>query len=66
MEDITYEKAYAELQSILQELKEDSTPLDQLHDKVVRAKKLLKFCQEKLRVTSETVQSLLEGDSDKD
>ncbi len=64
MEDITYEKAYAELQKILQDLKAENTPLDQLHHKVVRAKELLKYCQESLRATSKAVHSLLEADED--
>lgn len=60
MENITYENAAKELEEILQLLKTDSISIDELAQKVERAAKLLKFCTEKLRVTEQKVNEIIE------
>ncbi len=60
MEELSYEKAYQELQSILTELKAHKIPLEKLQGKILRAKELLEYCKDNLRETSKSVQSLLE------
>lgn len=61
-EKLTYEKALAELQSIVNDLEEDAIGIDQLSEKINRAAELIGFCREKLRSTEEEVDRLLEGD----
>ncbi len=62
-EKLTYEKAMAELQSIVNDLQEDAIGIDKLSDKMNRAAELIRFCREKLRSTEEEVDRLL-GEKD--
>jgi exodeoxyribonuclease VII small subunit len=52
---LTYEKAFAELQQIVQELQDETISIDLLSGKVARASELISFCKEKLRKTAEEV-----------
>ena len=54
-EQQTYEKAYAELESIMQELQADQVGVDELTTKVKRAAELITFCNEMLRSTEAEV-----------
>lgn len=60
MKKESYESALVELQQIIQELQEGNTSMDDLADKSQRAKELIRFCKEKLRVTEEVVKALFE------
>lgn len=60
MDDITYEKAAAELEQILQELKEDKVTIDNLATKVERASGLIKTCSDKLRNTEDKVNGIID------
>lgn len=57
--DLTYDKAYAELKSIAQEIDNESITVDVLAQKVKRAADLIKFCQEKLRATETEVDKII-------
>ena len=46
----TYESAYVELQSILEAIQSEEVSLDALATQLKRAKELIQFCKEKLRV----------------
>jgi exodeoxyribonuclease VII small subunit len=48
-EKITFDMAYAAIEEIVQQIEAESIPLDQLAEKVKKAKELLAFCNEKLR-----------------
>lgn len=48
-EKITFDMAYAEIEEIVQQIENEAIPLDQLAEKVKRAKELIAFCNEKLR-----------------
>jgi exodeoxyribonuclease VII small subunit len=48
-EKITFDKAYAAIEEIVQQIESESIPLDELAEKVKKAKELLAFCNEKLR-----------------
>ncbi len=48
-EKITFDKAYAEIEEIVQQIENEAIPLDLLADKVKKAKELIAFCNEKLR-----------------
>lgn len=59
-QEITYEKAIAELQSLVNDLQEDAIGIDQLSVKIERAAELIRFCREKLRSTEEEIDRLFE------
>ncbi len=59
MENLTYESAAKELESILEQLKSDTITIDSLAIKVERASELLKFCSEKLRTTEGKVNDVI-------
>lgn len=48
-DNLTYEQAMAELQSIMQELQQEQVSIDDLSHKSERAQQLIQYCQEKLR-----------------
>jgi len=54
-EKLTYEKAYSELERIMQDLQEDKISVDELTGKVKRAVVLITFCNEMLRSTEAEV-----------
>jgi exodeoxyribonuclease VII small subunit len=56
---LTYESAMAELQEIISGLETSEVGIDDLTEKIVRAKELGTFCREKLRKTDEDVKKLL-------
>lgn len=49
MKKITYDKAYAELTTILNDLQSGELSIDDLSKSSKRAKELLLFCKERLR-----------------
>lgn len=48
-EQMTFDKAYAEIEEIVGQIENEAIPLDQLAEKVKKAKTLIAFCNEKLR-----------------
>jgi len=56
---MTYEKAIAELQDIVQALENDQVNMDSLLEKVKRAKHLLEFCKGKLRSIEGEVKEII-------
>lgn len=56
---LTYEKAYAELERIMQDLQEDKIGVDALTSKVKRAVVLITFCNDMLRSTEAEVGALV-------
>jgi len=59
MEELTYEKAEQELESILDDLRNDRIGIDALAEKVERASKLIAFCKEKLTSTEKKVEDII-------
>ena len=49
MNELSYEEALTELQTILQDLQKEQVSIDALSSKSERAEALLAYCQEKLR-----------------
>jgi exodeoxyribonuclease VII small subunit len=47
--NITFDDAYAAIEEIVMQIENESIPLDQLAEKVKKAKELLAFCNEKLK-----------------
>ncbi len=58
-ENLTYEKAYAELERIMRDLQDDKVSVDELTGKVKRAVVLITFCNDMLRSTEAEVSALV-------
>ena len=56
---MTYERAYDELEAIMQELQEDKISVDALTAKVKRAAELITFCNDMLRSTEAEVNKIV-------
>lgn len=61
MEDMTYAKAMAELESIVAKMQSDNCDIDSLAEYTTRALELLKYCKEKLFTTDQEVKKCLEA-----
>ena len=57
---LSYESAFAELQTLIAEIQDENTAIDHLADKIGRARELISFCRDKLRKTEEEVDKLLD------
>lgn len=60
MENISYEKALSELQTIVNALENGEISIDELSQQIERAATLIRFCQEKLRSTEEQINGLFD------
>ena len=58
-EEIKYEAAFAELQSIVTKMENDELDIDQLSEQLKRAKELIKLCKDKLTKTDEEIKKIL-------
>ncbi len=61
MEDMTYSKAMAELETIVAKMQSDTCDIDSLAGYTTRALQLLKYCKEKLFTTDQEVKKCLEA-----
>jgi len=59
MENITYEAAFKELETITREIETESVSVDVLAEKVKRASALIDYCQNKLRSTENEVGKII-------
>ncbi len=59
-DELTYDKAMEELEGILEAVEEESISVDELDQKIKRARELIRFCRERLRATEESVNTVLE------
>jgi exodeoxyribonuclease VII small subunit len=59
MDKLNYQKAFDELQLIVQEIENGEISVDLLSEKVKRAAVLIKICKEKLTTTEEDVNQIL-------
>jgi exodeoxyribonuclease VII small subunit len=60
-EEISYDKAFEELQQIVRDMEEGEIGVDELSVKVKRASELIKICKAKLSSTEEDVSKILKG-----
>jgi len=56
----SYEEAIKRLEEIIRDLQDNRLPVDSLIAKAAEAKKLVQFCQQKLRDTELELSSILE------
>jgi exodeoxyribonuclease VII small subunit len=57
---LTYESAIAEIHQIIEQIENDEVNVDQLSEKLNRAKELFDFCQKMLKQTKDNVDNLLD------
>ncbi len=48
-DQMTFDKAYAEIEAIVHQIEQETIPLDQLAEIVKKAKELIAYCNEKLK-----------------
>jgi exodeoxyribonuclease VII small subunit len=58
--NITYDQAFAELETIATAIQNETVSIDELSEKVKRASELIEFCQKKLRSTETEVNKIIE------
>jgi exodeoxyribonuclease VII small subunit len=57
--NISYEKAYSELEAIINQLESDALSIELLAEKVSRAAYLLEFCSQKMRSIESDIQQII-------
>ena len=55
----SYDKSYNELLSIIENINDGKIGIDQLEDKVKRARELLELCKTKLRTTEKEIEKIV-------
>ncbi len=55
---MTYESALKELQEVIEDLRNEMVSVDEMTEKVKRAKELIDFCKNKLRDVGEDLDGL--------
>lgn len=58
---ISYKEAYEELQTILEDIKERNVDVDELAAKVKRARKLIDFCEEKIKKVEIEIEEIVKS-----
>jgi len=58
-QEIKYEAAFAELQSIVRRMENDELDIDQMSEQLKRAQQLIKLCKDKLTKTDEEIKKIL-------
>jgi len=60
----SYDKAYAELEKILEELQGESISIDKLSQKIKKANELINFCKTRLREVEAELEESEEDNED--
>jgi len=58
-QELTYSKAYAELEKIVSLIENEEIEIDKLADYVKRASELLSFCKEKLKKSEKEITNIM-------
>ena len=58
-DNISYEKAYSELEAIINQLESDGLSIELLAEKVSRAAYLLEICTQKMRSIESDIQQII-------
>lgn len=61
--DLTYSKAFSELEKLVEQIENGSIPLDTLADKVKKANDYIKFCETRLRIIEKDVANATQTDT---
>ena len=62
-EELKYEQAYQELQTIVRRMENDELDIDQMSEQLKRARQLIKLCKDKLTKTDEEIKKILAEDN---
>ena len=62
---ISYNEAYEELQTILEDIKERNVDVDKLAAKVKRARELINLCEERIKKAEMEVEKIIKTSSEK-
>jgi len=62
-EELKYEQAYQELQTIVRRMENDEFDIDQMSEQLKRAQQLIKLCKDKLTKTDEEIKKILTADN---
>jgi len=62
-EELTYEKAIAELETLVERVEEKDAPLDRIEKDIKRAMQLIAFCKTQLRGYKERFAALMDDDN---
>ena len=63
MEKINYEQAIEELETIVSKMESGELNLDAITEKLKRAQKLIKLCEDRLTKTDEEIKKILSSDN---
>lgn len=58
-QEMKYEQAYQELQTIVHRMENNELDIDQMTDQLKRAQQLIKLCRDKLTKTDEEIKKIL-------
>ena len=58
-QEMKYEQAYQELQTIVRRMENDELDIDQMSEQLKRAQQLIKLCKDKLTKTDEEIKKIL-------
>lgn len=59
LQEMTYEQAMSQLETLARQAEDGSLPIDQLAAKLKDAQQLLQFCQQKLTAAEQEVEKLI-------
>ena len=62
-EELKYEQAYQELQTIVRRMENDELDIDQMSEQLKRVQQLIKLCKDKLTKTDEEIKKILAEDN---
>ncbi|MCC5922648.1 MAG: exodeoxyribonuclease VII small subunit [Crocinitomicaceae bacterium] len=62
MDELTYEQALKDLAEIVTQLEKKEIKIDQLSEKVAKAKSLVDFCRKKLEQTEAEIKKIIDDD----
>ena len=58
-QEVKYEAAFAELQTIVRKMENDELDIDQMSEQLKRAQELIRLCKDKLTKTDEEIKKIL-------
>lgn len=58
-QELTYSKAFAELEKIVSQIENEEIEIDKLSEQVKRASELLTFCKEKLKKSEKEIADIM-------
>ena len=57
-EELKYESAFAQLQTIVRKMENDEYSIDEIAEQLKTAQRLIKFCKDKLTKTEQEIQQI--------